>query len=87
MKRVEDELRKALQNHGETATVGDLRAMVGQTLGRPLDGRYWWRCDKALSKITSPPPMKRQTRRRFTIAEGGLRTKTCSSKIPRAESA
>lgn len=80
LKRVEDELRKALQNHGETATVGDLRAMVAQTLGLPLDGKYRWRFDRALSKLTSPPPRKRRARRRFTIAEGGLRTKTRSSK-------
>ena len=59
MKRVEDELHKALQSHRETATVGDLRAMVAQTLGLPLDGKYNWRFDKALSKLTSPPPRKR----------------------------
>ena len=85
--RVEDELRKALQDHGATATVGDLRAIVGQTLGLPLDGKYRCRFDRALSKLTSPPPRKCRSRRRLTIAEGGRRTKTHSSKGSRVESA
>ena len=87
VKRIEEELRKALRDHGETAIVGDLRAMVGQTLGLPLDGKYRWRFDRALSKLTSPPPRKCRARRRFTIAEGGLRTKTRSRKASRVESA
>ena len=86
LKHVEDELRKALQDH-RGATVGDLRAIVGQTLDLPLDGKYRWRFDRALSKITSPPPKKRQAPCRFTIAKGGLRTKKHSSKRSRAESA
>ena len=85
LKRVEDELRKALHDHGETATVGDLRAMVGQTLGVPLDAKYRLRFDRALSKLTSPPPRKCRARRRFTIAEGSFRTKTRSSKGSKVE--
>ena len=87
MKHVEDEFHKALQSHGETTLVGDLRAMVAQTLGLPLDGKHRWRFDKALFKLLRPLPRKRRARRRFTIAEGGLRTKTYSSKRPRVESA
>ena len=46
--------------------------MVAQTLGVPLYGMYWWRFNKALSKLTGPPPQKRRPRRRFTVAEGRL---------------
>ena len=82
-KRVEDELHKALQSHGATTAVGDLRA----TLGLPLDGQHKRRFNKALFMLVSPPPKKRRARRRFTMAEGGLRSDTCSSKRPKAESA
>ena len=70
LKRVEDELRKAFQEHRATATVGELRAMVGQAVGVPLDGRYRLRFDRALNNLTSPPPRKRRAQRRFTIARG-----------------
>ena len=70
LKRVEDELRKAFQEHRATATVGELRAMVGQAVGVPLDGRYRLRFDRALINITSAPPRKRRAQRRFTIAKG-----------------
>lgn len=80
-KRLMDELRKALQDHQATATVGELRALVGQALGLPMDGKYRWRFDKALSKLTSPPPKRHRARRRFTIAEKPSRRRS------RAESA
>ena len=32
-------LQKALQEHGPTVTMGELRAMVGQTLGITLEGK------------------------------------------------
>ena len=70
LKRVEDELRKAFQEHRATATVGELRAMVGQAVGVPLDGRYRLRFDRALINLTSAPPRKRRAQRRFTIARG-----------------
>ena len=56
MQHVEDDLHKALQTHGETTLVGDLRAIVAQTLGLPLDGKHIWRIDKALFKLMRPPP-------------------------------
>ena len=67
---VDDELHKAWQSHGETTVVGDLRAMVAQTLGLPLDGHLSWRFDKALFQLMGPPPRKRRARCRFTLAEG-----------------
>ena len=70
LKRVESEPRKAFQDHGATSTVGELRAMVGQAVGLPLDGKYRLRFDRALVKLTSAPPKKRRARRRFTIAMG-----------------
>ena len=70
-KRVEDELRKVFQEHQATATVGQLRAMVGHAVGVPLDGKYRWRFDRALIKLTSAPPTKKkQPKCRFTIARG-----------------
>ena len=68
LKRVENELRKAFQDHGATSTVGELRAMVGQAVGLPLVWKYRLRFDRALVKLTSAPPKKRRARRRFTIA-------------------
>ena len=70
LKRVEDELCKALQGNQATSAVGKLRTMVEQAVGVPLDGRYRWRFDRALVKLTSAPPKKRRARRRFTIAKG-----------------
>ena len=55
LKRVEDELRKAFQEHQATATVGELRAMVGHAVGVPLDGKYRLRFDRALINLTSAP--------------------------------
>ena len=68
LKRVEDELRKAFQEHRATTTVGELRAMVGQAVGLPLDGKYRLRFDRALAKLTCAPTTKRRAQRRFTIA-------------------
>ena len=85
--RVEDELHEALQSHGETAIVGDLRSMVAHTLGLPLDGKHRWRFEQALFKLLRPPPRKRRARCRVTSAEGGLGSETCSSKRPWVESA
>ena len=71
LERVEDELRKAFQEHEATTTVGELRAMVGHAVGVPLDGKYRWRFDRALIKLTSAPPTKKkQPKCRFTIARG-----------------
>ena len=70
LKRVEDELRKAFQDHRATSTVGELRAMVGQAVGLPLDGKYRLRFDRAFVKLTNAPPKKRRARSRFTIARG-----------------
>ena len=69
LKRVEDELRKAFQEHQATATVGELRDMVGHAVGVPVDdGKYWLRFTRALYKLTRAPPQKRRATRRFTIA-------------------
>ena len=87
LKRVEDELRKALQDHRAAATVGELRAMVGQAVGLPLEGKYRLRFDKALSKLTRTPPKKRRAQRRFTIAKGRVHTRMPSRRGSRAESA
>ena len=54
LKRVEDELRKVFQEHQATATVGELRAMVGHAVGVPLDAQL----------------KKHRPKRRFTIARG-----------------
>ena len=70
LKRVEDELRKVLQEHQATATVGELRAMVGHAVGVPLDGKYRLRFDRALVNLTSAPLKKHRPKRRFTIARG-----------------
>ena len=70
LKRVEDELRKVFQEHQATATVGELRAMVGHAVGVPLDGKYRLRFDRALINLTSAPLKKRRPRRRFTIGRG-----------------
>lgn len=87
LKRVEDELRKALQDHKAAATVGELRTMVGQALGLPLDGKYRVRFDRALSKLQSTPPRKTRARRRFTIAKVSVQTRVPSRRSSRAESA
>ena len=50
-----------------------LRAMVGQTLGLPLDGKYRLHIDRALSKLAMPQPSR--VRRCFTIVEGSVRPK------------
>lgn len=70
LKRVEDELRKVFQEHQATATVGELRAMVGHAVGVPLDGKYRLRFDRALINLTSAPLKKHRPKRRFTIARG-----------------
>ena len=70
LKRVEDELRKVFQEHQATATVGELRAMVGHAVGVPLDGKYRLRFDRALVNLTSAPLKKHRPKRRFTIARG-----------------
>ena len=70
LKRVEDELRTAAQEHRAAATVTELRAMVGQAVGLPRDGKYRLRFDRALVKLTSKPPKRRRAQRRFTIARG-----------------
>ena len=47
LERVEDELRKALNDHGEMTSIGDLRSMVGKALGLALDdGEYRRRFDR-----------------------------------------
>ena len=68
LKRVEDELRKVFQEHQATATVGELRAMVGHAVGVPLDGKYRLRFDRALAKLTCAPTTKRRAQSRFIIA-------------------
>ena len=70
LERVEDELRKVFQEHQATATVGELRAMVGHAVGVPLDGKYRLRFDRALVNLTSAPLKKHRPKRRFTIARG-----------------
>ena len=70
LKRVDDELRKAVQDHRATLALGELRAMVGQAVGLPLDGKYRLRFDRALNQFTNAPPQKRRARRRFIIAKG-----------------
>ena len=70
LKRVEDELRKVFQEHQATATVGELRAMVGHAVGVPLDGTYRLRFDRALVNLTSAALKKHRPKRRFTIARG-----------------
>ena len=69
LKRVEDELRKAFQEHQATATVGELRAMVGHAVGVPLDGKYRLRFDTALFNLTRAPPKQHRPKRRFTIGK------------------
>ena len=54
LKRVEDEFRKAWQEHRATTTVGELRAMVGQAVGVPLDGRYRLRKPSSSSQAHRP---------------------------------
>ena len=88
LKRVEGELRKALQEHGEATSVGDLRAMVGNALGLAEDdGEYRRRFDRTLSQLTRPPARKRRKRQRFTIAEGSRHTRTRASTSSRTEPA
>ncbi len=61
-------LRKALQDHGDTVTIGELRAMVGKTLGITLEGKYRVAFDLALPSLTAPPPIKCKHRCRFKLA-------------------
>ena len=61
-------LQRVLQDHGETTTMGELRAMVGRAVGVTLEGKYRAPFDKALSKLTAPPPTQPRARRRFKIA-------------------
>ena len=61
-------LQRVLQDHGETTTVGELSAMVGREVGVTLEGKYRAPFDKALSKLTAPPPTQPRARRRFKIA-------------------
>ena len=56
LKRVEDELRKAVQDHQATSTVGELRAMVGQAVGLPFDGQYRLRFDRAVIRLQARRP-------------------------------
>ena len=65
--RIQGAIQSALEEHGTTLSVGDLGAMVAHTLGLSLDGEYRVRFDKALSRITSPPPERCRKRCRFTI--------------------
>ena len=67
LKRVADETRKAFQEHQTTTTVGELRVMVGQAVGLPLDGKYRLGFDRTIFELTRPPPKKRRARRRFYI--------------------
>ena len=72
--RIQVAIQSAWEEHGATMTVGDMRALVGHTLGLSLDDtEYRVRFDKALSRITSPPPQRRRKRCRFTIASNGAR--------------
>ena len=71
--RIQGAIQSAWEEHGATMTVGDMRALVGHTLGLSLDDtEYRVRFDKALSRITSPP-QRRRKRCRFTIASNGAR--------------
>ena len=49
-------------------TIGELRAMVGREVGVTLEGKYRAPFDKALSRLTAPPPTQPRARRRFKIA-------------------
>ncbi len=70
LKRVEEETRKALQEHEETK-VKDLRVIVANAVGLAVtDFKFWVRFDSSLAKLTRPPPApKRRQRPRFSIAE------------------
>ena len=61
-------LQRVLQQHGETTTIGELRAMVGRAVGVTLEGKYRAPFDKALSRLTAPPPARPRACRRFKIA-------------------
>ena len=61
-------LQRVLQDHGETTTIGELRAMVGRAVGVTLEGKYRAPFDKAWSKLTAPPPTQPRARCRFNIA-------------------
>ena len=58
---------KLFKKYRATTTVGELRAMVGQAMGLPLDGKYRLRFDRALAKLTCAPTTKRRAQR-FIIA-------------------
>ena len=61
-------LQRVLQEHGETTTIGELRAMVGRAVGVTLEGKY--RAPSTRHCPDSPPrrPTQPRARRRFKIA-------------------
>ena len=61
-------LQRVLQDHGKTAAVGELRAMVGRAVGVTLEGKYRAPFDKALFRLTAPTPARPRACRRFKIA-------------------
>ena len=68
MANLDTVLQRVLQDHGETTTVGELRAMVGREVGVTLEGKYRPPFDEALSRLTAPPPTRPRACRRFKIA-------------------
>ena len=65
--KVEEALQGALGDN-KTSTVGELRAIVGQKLGITLDGKNRLAFDKALFKLTAPPPRQQRPLKRFKFA-------------------
>ena len=63
-----EEEEEAAAAFARSATTGELRAMVGRAVGVTLEGKYRAPFDKALSKLTAPPPTQPRARRRFKIA-------------------
>ena len=72
--KVEVALQGALDDH-RTATVGDLRAIVGQKLGIILHGKNRLAFDKALFKLTAPLPRQQRPQKRFKLADKRRRGK------------
>ena len=68
MAHIATAVQEALLKHGHNLMVRDLRAIVGQELGVPLEGRRRLAFDKALFKLTAPTPRQRRPRRRFKLA-------------------
>ena len=66
--KVKMTLQGALDDATATTTVGDLRAIVGRTLGITLEGRNQLAFDMALSELTAPPPKKKRRQTRFRVA-------------------